>query len=82
MDLNHALQNSYPMTVTSQSSTLILFFGKERTRLYLAGSTQPYQKKVLSPIYGHDTSRQVWAALANQFANQSKFRIANLKKQL
>jgi hypothetical protein len=39
-------------------------------------------KKVLSTIYGLETSRQVWAALANQFANQSKSRIANLKKQL
>jgi hypothetical protein len=39
-------------------------------------------KKVISTIYGLDTSQQVWATLANQFANQSKFRIANLKKQL
>jgi hypothetical protein len=39
-------------------------------------------KKVLSTIYGLETSRQVWAALANQFANQSKTRVANLKKQL
>jgi hypothetical protein len=39
-------------------------------------------KKVLSSIYGLDTSRQVWLALANQFANQSKTRIANLKKKL
>jgi hypothetical protein len=35
-------------------------------------------KKVLSTIYGLDTSWQVWSALANQ----SKSRIANLKKQL
>jgi hypothetical protein len=39
-------------------------------------------RKVLSTIYGLDTSRQVWSALANQFANQSKTRIANLRKQL
>jgi hypothetical protein len=39
-------------------------------------------KKVLSTIYGLDTSRQVWFALANQFANQSKTQIANLKTQL
>jgi hypothetical protein len=39
-------------------------------------------KKVLSTIYRLETSRQVWTALANQFANQSKSRIANLKKQL
>jgi len=37
---------------------------------------------VLSTIYGLDTSRQVWSSLADQFANQSKSRIANLKKQL
>jgi hypothetical protein len=39
-------------------------------------------RKVLSTIYGLETSRQGWTALANQFANQSKSRIANLKKQL
>jgi hypothetical protein len=39
-------------------------------------------KKVLSTIYGLDTSRQVWLAFANQFPNQSKSRITNLKKQL
>jgi hypothetical protein len=39
-------------------------------------------KKVLSTIYGLEISRQVWTALANQFANQSKTRVANLKKQL
>jgi hypothetical protein len=37
---------------------------------------------VLSTIYGLETSRLVWSALANQFANQSKSRIANLKKQI
>jgi hypothetical protein len=37
---------------------------------------------VLSTIYGLNTSRQVWLAFANQFANQSKSRITNLKKQL
>jgi len=39
-------------------------------------------KNVLSTIYGLETSRLVWSALANQFANQSKSRIANLKKQI
>jgi hypothetical protein len=39
-------------------------------------------KKVISTIYGLETSRQVWTSLANQFANQSKTRVANLKKQL
>jgi len=39
-------------------------------------------KKVLSTIYGLETSRQVWTALAHKFANQSNTRIANLKKQL
>jgi len=38
--------------------------------------------KVLSTIYGLETSRQVWTSLANHFANQSKSRIANLKTQL
>jgi hypothetical protein len=39
-------------------------------------------KKVLSTIYGLETSKQVWTALANQFANQSKSRVANLKTKL
>jgi hypothetical protein len=43
-------------------------------------------KKVLSTIYGLETSREVWfevwSALASQFTNQSKSRIANLNKQL
>jgi hypothetical protein len=39
-------------------------------------------RNVMFTIYGLDTSRQVWLALANQFSNQSKTRIANLKKQL
>jgi hypothetical protein len=53
---------------------------KDRTILSWINIT--LSKKVLSTIYGLDTSRQVWTALANQFANQSKSWIANLKKQL
>lgn len=37
---------------------------------------------VLSTVYGLDTSRQVWIALANIFASQSHSHIAHLKKQL
>lgn len=38
--------------------------------------------KVLSTVYGLNTSRQVWSALANRFASQLKSRISHLKRQL
>jgi len=43
---------------------------KDRTILSWINIT--LSKKVLSTIYGLDTSRQVWSALANPFANQYK----------
>ena len=39
-------------------------------------------KDILSTVYGLDTSKQVWIALANRFASQSHFHIAHLKRQL
>jgi hypothetical protein len=39
-------------------------------------------KKVMSTVYGLDTSRKVWSAQATKFSNDSRFRIANLKRQL
>ena len=36
-------------------------------------------EKVLSTVYGLDTSKQVWTALANRFANQSRPHISNIK---
>lgn len=36
----------------------------------------------MSTVYGLDTSKQVWTALANRFASQSHSRIAHLKRQL
>jgi transposase InsO family protein len=39
-------------------------------------------EKVLSMVYGLNTSRQVWAYLATKFALQSRSRIAHLKRQL
>jgi hypothetical protein len=39
-------------------------------------------EKVLSTVYGLDTSKQVWNTLATKFANDSRSRIANLKRQL
>lgn len=39
-------------------------------------------EKVLSMVYGLNTSRQVWAYLATKFASQSRSRIAHLKRQL
>jgi transposase InsO family protein len=55
---------------------------KRKDQTILSWINLTLSKKVLSTIYGLETSRQVWTALANQFANQSKSRIANLKKQL
>jgi hypothetical protein len=39
-------------------------------------------KKVMSKIYGLDTSRKVWSAQATKFSNDYRFQIANLKRQL
>ena len=39
-------------------------------------------KKVLPTVYGLDTSKQVWNTLETKFANDSRSRIANLKRQL
>jgi len=38
--------------------------------------------KVLSTVYGLNTSKQVWSALSNRFASQSTSRIAHIKRQL
>jgi hypothetical protein len=58
----------------------VLWQRKDQTILSWINIT--LSKKVLSTIYGLETSRQVWTSLASQFANQSKTRVANLKKQL
>jgi hypothetical protein len=39
-------------------------------------------EKVLSTVYGLNTSRQVWTALANRFASQSRTHISHIKQQL
>ena len=39
-------------------------------------------EKVLSTVYGLNTSHQAWTALATKFASKSKSRITDLKKQL
>jgi hypothetical protein len=39
-------------------------------------------EKVLSTVYGLETSRQVWCALANRYAAPSKTRIQELRRQL
>jgi transposase InsO family protein len=39
-------------------------------------------EKILSTVYGLETSRQVWCALANRFAAPSKTRIQELRRQL
>jgi len=39
-------------------------------------------EKVLSQVYGLDTSRLIWAALQNKFASQSQSRISHIKRQL
>jgi hypothetical protein len=39
-------------------------------------------EKVLSTVYGLNTSKLVWNSLANRFASQSKSRIYNIKHQL
>jgi hypothetical protein len=39
-------------------------------------------EKVLSTVYGLNTSRQVWVYLASKFASQSRSRVAHLKRHL
>jgi hypothetical protein len=39
-------------------------------------------EKVLSTIYGLHSSKQVWTALANRFASQSRSHISHLKRQI
>jgi hypothetical protein len=39
-------------------------------------------EKVLSQVYGLDTSRLIWVALQNKFASQSQSRISHIKRQL
>jgi hypothetical protein len=44
--------------------------------------TTSLSEKVLSTVYGLNTSHQAWTALSTKFASKSKSRISNLKKQL
>jgi hypothetical protein len=44
--------------------------------------TASLSEKVLSTVYGLNTSHQAWTALSTKFASKSKSRISNLKKQL
>jgi hypothetical protein len=39
-------------------------------------------EKLLAIVYGLNTSKQVWTAMANRFASQSRSSVANLKRQL
>jgi hypothetical protein len=39
-------------------------------------------EKVLSMVYGLNTSHEVWAYLATKFASQPRSQIAHLKRQL
>jgi hypothetical protein len=39
-------------------------------------------EKLLATVYGLNTSKQVWTAMANRFASQSWSSVANLKRQL
>jgi hypothetical protein len=39
-------------------------------------------ESVLATVYGLNTSRQVWSALASRFASQSRSRISHIKRQL
>jgi hypothetical protein len=54
----------------------------KKDQLLLSWINVTLSDKVLSTVYGLDTSRLVWAALANRFASQSRSRIAHLKRQL
>ena len=57
-----------------------LWIKKDQYLLSWINST--LSEDVLSTVYGLDTSKQVWTALANRFASQSRSRIAHFKRQL
>jgi hypothetical protein len=65
-----------------QSPNLAYALWQREDQTILSWINITLSKKVLSTIYGLETSQQVWTALANQFANQSKSKIANLKNRL
>jgi hypothetical protein len=54
----------------------------KKDQFLLSIITASLSEKVLSTVYGLNTSQQAWTALATKFASKSKSRIANLKKQL
>lgn len=66
--------------VNKETLNLAFAIWQRKDQTVLSWINITLSKKVLSTIYGLETSKQVWTALANQFANQFKSRIANLKK--
>ena len=55
---------------------------QKKDQFILAWINATLSNKVLSTVYGLDTSRQVWTHLATRFAPNSKSHISHLKRQL
>jgi hypothetical protein len=80
MEPNHALQIFWLTTVISKFLNQNLQYGEEKIKLFSVGATLPCPRRSC-PLF-MDLILHGKSALANQFANKSKSRIANLKKQL
>jgi hypothetical protein len=57
-------------------------FWNKKDQFLLSWINTTLAEKVLSTVYGLNTSRLVWASLAKRFASDSKSRISHIKRQL
>lgn len=80
---SHAHQSSFGPTADSPTQLNPAFTVWEKKDQYLLSwFIATLSEKVLSTVYGLDTSRQVWCALANRYGSPSKTRIQELRLQL
>jgi len=75
-----ALLDFFVMIKTKLPWILNTLFGLRRINSFLVGWISHFSEKVLATVYGLNTSKQVWTALATRFASQSRARIANFKE--
>lgn len=60
----------------------LIKFGYRRDQHLLSSILASLTVNVVSTVYGHDTSKQVWTALASRYSVQSRSRLAHLRRQL
>jgi hypothetical protein len=75
-----------PKTIIDESGKVIsnpeYSIWNKKDQYLLSVITASLSEKVLTIVYGLNTSHQAWTTLATKFASKSKSRISNLKKQL